>query len=312
VDVAYHPESVSFPYVIDIARHTVQYASTQFLAVPYPWEHATVFHGLYEGGMEYPMIANNCDYHDTIFAQWLTFHEMFHNYTPFMMGFNEKRYPFLDEGITETSTYCFFKDVYHLDEYTASDSTSDIMKVYSDYALNDDAPLYVSYALVSENNWYYYWLLKPVVAYLLFIDMVGREEFIRAFHEFADRWAGKHPTPYDMFYSFNDVLGENFNWFWKAWFFDFGYPDLALEIKGDQLMVKRVGEGSLPLPVKLLVENRDGSTSLITKSMKVWENGEKEIRIKLENKSNIKSIRIDPLSIPDIDKSNNTFVLNSF
>jgi hypothetical protein len=185
------------------------------------------------------------------------------------------------------------------------------MKVYGNYALNDDAPLYSSYALVSENNWYYYWLLKPVVAYLLFIDMVGREEFIRAFHEFADRWAGKHPTPYDMFYTINDVLGENFNWFWKAWFFDFGYPDLALEMKGDQLVVKRVGEGSLPLPVKLIVENKDGSTSLISKSMKVWKNGEKEIKIKLENKNNIKSIRIDPVSIPDIDKSNNTFVLNN-
>jgi aminopeptidase N len=114
-----------------------------------------------------------------------------------------------------------------------------------------------------------------------------------------------------MFYSFNDALGENFNWFWKAWFFDFGYPDLALETKDDQLMVKRVGAGSLPLPVKLIVENRDGSTSIITKSMKVWKNGEKEIRVELENKNNIKSIRIDPVSIPDIDKSNNRLQLKN-
>lgn len=310
VDVAYHPESVSFPYLIDVARSTIQYASENFLALPYPWEHATTFNGEYDGGMEYPMIANNCDTPDTAFARTMTFHEIFHNYTPFMMGFNEKRYPFMDEGITETSTYLYYKDTYQKDFYAINDSTFSIMHAYSNAALDDDAPMYIAYALLSDNNFYYQYYVKPVVAYLLFIDMIGRDEFKRAFHEFANRWRGKHPTPYDMFYTFNDVLGENYNWFWKPWFFDFGYPDLALEMENNLLIVKRVGTGSLPVPVKLKVKYKNGKTITIEKSMNVWKDGRKEIAISLKDWENISVIETDNQSVPDIDKSNNILLLN--
>ena len=42
------------------------------------------------------------------------------------------------------------------------------------------------------------------------------------------RWAGKHPTPYDFFFTFNDISGENLDWFWQPWFFGFQYLDLAI------------------------------------------------------------------------------------
>ena len=28
-----------------------------------------------------------------------------------------------------------------------------------------------------------------------------------------DRWNGKHPAPWDFFYTFNDVSGQDLNWF---------------------------------------------------------------------------------------------------
>jgi len=59
------------------------------------------------GGMEFPMIANNCDDNDTTFMILMTFHEICHNYLSFMMGINEKRYHFMDEGITQFSTIKF-------------------------------------------------------------------------------------------------------------------------------------------------------------------------------------------------------------
>jgi aminopeptidase N len=184
------------------------------------------------------------------------------------------------------------------------------MLIYSDAARDDDAPMYIAYALLSDNNFYYQYAVKPVVAYLLFIDMIGRDEFKRAFQEFANRWVGKHPTPYDMFFTFNDVLGENFNWFWKSWFFDFGYPDLALEVENNSLIVKRVGAGSLPVPVKLKIKYKNGQTITIEKSMNVWKDGKQEIVIPLKDWINIKVIETDNLSVPDIDKSNNIVLLN--
>jgi hypothetical protein len=43
---------------------------------------------------------------------------------------------------------------------------------------------------------------KPALAYLALKDMVGDELFKKSLHGFMDRWHGKHPIPWDMFYSF--------------------------------------------------------------------------------------------------------------
>ena len=310
VDLAYNPQSVSFPYVLDVMKKSVTYASTKFLAIPYPWEHISIFNGLNGGGMEFPMLANNCDDEDIVFARFVTYHEMFHNYTPFMMGFNEKRYPFMDEGITEASSILFLQDEFkEVCGYPMPDCPT-VYRAYEYFAKIQDIPMINAYASISNNNCFYEYYVKPVVAYLIFIDMVGRDEFVKAFREFANRWAWKHPTPWDMFYTFNDVLGENYNWFWKSWFFELGYPDLAVELEKDKIIVKRVGVGSLPLPVKLIVEYKDGSTEKIEKSMKVWKNGDTQISIDVKNSDKIKLVKIDDTNLPDINKSNNKFEVN--
>ena len=305
VDVAYHPRSYLYPSVIHIAKNTIEYASKIYPAIPYPWEHATTFNGHLRGGMEFPMIANNSIFPDSIITQYVTFHEIFHNYTPFMMGFNEKRYPFMDEGFTDYFSCQFLSDVYRTAFPARVPGTKNRMEEYGYFAANDDAPLFNAYSHVNPQNIYYQSYVKPNTAYRLFIDMTGKENFLPAFHEFVKRWRGKHPTPYDFFYTMNDVLGENYNWFWKAWFFDLGYPDLGLELKKNSIIVKRVGAGSLPLPVKLIVEMQDGSIKTIEKSMDIWKDGKKKITIEIEDFGNVKSIRLDTESVPDIDYSNN-------
>jgi len=65
--------------------------------------------------------------------------------------------------------------------------------------------------------------------------------------------SGKHPTPYDFLFTFNEVTGENLNWFWKPWFFESGYPDLAMDkvVTNDseaEITIRKVG--NVPTPVK--------------------------------------------------------------
>jgi hypothetical protein len=308
VDVAYHPDSKIYPIVADIAKKTIEYASHNFPEIEYPYSHATTFNGMVEGGMEFPMIANNSDSMDTTFILLVTFHEIFHNYTPFMMGFNEKRYPFMDEGLTEFITNKFLDEQYGKSIYSEnqdSESAKNIMDDYNFFAGEDDIPMINAYASLNDFNFFYQYYIKPIVAYKLFMETIGEENFKTAFREFVNRWKGKHPTPWDFFYTFNDVLGENYNWFWKAWFFDLGYPDLGLEVNGNTAIVKRVGTGSLPLPVTLTIEYKDGSVKTIKKSMDVWKEGANQIEIELENASEIKEISLDVINVPDIDHSNN-------
>jgi len=207
-----------------------------------------------------------------------------------MMGFNEKRYPFMDEGFTTIFTERFLSDIYH-DIYISEEAgRASLVDDYNFLVLNDDSPMFKAYAQLNMFNTTYQYYVKPPVAFLLFEEMVGEKKFLKGFHEFVKRWRGKHPTPWDLFYTMNDVLGENYNWFWKSWFFDLGYPDLGLELEEDYVVVKRVGAGSLPLPVKLNIEMVDGSTSTIERPMSIWKDGSKEIRIKINKLIKVRSI----------------------
>jgi hypothetical protein len=41
--------------------------------------------------MEYPMMANDESYADTVFSRFVAEHEIAHSYFPFYMGINETR-----------------------------------------------------------------------------------------------------------------------------------------------------------------------------------------------------------------------------
>ena len=315
VDAAYHPESVLYPQVIDIAKNSVKYTSEVFPGIHYPYSHATTFNGMLSGGMEFPMIANNSDVRDTVFLTLMTFHEICHNYFPFLMGINEKRYHFMDEGLTQFFTNRFLWDKHGMDFYTNTRGSVKSIGIYAAYnyfcvTTQDNSSLYNAYAQNDMNNAFYQYLIKPVVPFMLFADMIGEDKFLFALHEFVHRWKGKHPTPFDLFYTMNDVLDENFNWFWNAWFLDFGYPDLGIELQDNQAIIKRMGARALPLPVNLTIEYKDGTSTTISKSMNIWKNGGKQVTIEIENLENVKSISLDDKSVPDINHGNNYIEIN--
>jgi aminopeptidase N len=69
---------------------------------------------------------------------------------------------------------------------------------------------------------------KPALGYLYVKDLLGEELFTKALHTYIRNWHGKHPMPFDFFNSMNTGAGQNLNWFWQRWFFEDGYPDLAM------------------------------------------------------------------------------------
>lgn len=315
VDVAYHPGSEFYPKVIDIARNTVKYTSEVFPGIPYPYPHSTTFNGMWGGGMEFPMIANNCDERDTLFKTLMTFHEICHNYHPFMTGINEKRYHFMDEGLTQFCTILWLWDEYRIDFYNntvGSAKATGIFEAYNQLCVStqDNTSLYNAYTQSDFNNGFYQYVVKPVVPLILFTEMVGEDRFLSAYQEFFRRWEGKHPTPFDLFYTMNDALDENFNWFWNAWYMDFGYPDLGIELREIEIIVRRMGARALPLPVNLTIDYQDGTSATIHKPMNIWKDGVRQFAIQIEHTKAVKSVSLDTENVPDIDHSNNYIEIN--
>ncbi len=89
-----------YHHVAQYARHSLDWLSHNWPGIPYPYEKTTVFQGY--AGMEYPMMANDETYSDTLFSRFVAEHEIAHTYMPFYMGINETRYGFMDEGWATT------------------------------------------------------------------------------------------------------------------------------------------------------------------------------------------------------------------
>ncbi len=94
-------------------KASIEIYSTNFFE--YPWNVAVSSAGI-TGGMEYPgMIFNN--YKETKARLWfLISHEIGHNWYPMIVGSNERRYMWLDEGLNTYINY-IANDIFNEGEY---------------------------------------------------------------------------------------------------------------------------------------------------------------------------------------------------
>jgi hypothetical protein len=304
VDAAYRQNSEDFYEVAEIGRQSIQFLSTKMPAYPFPYPKMTVFNG--SGGMEFPMIVNDGTTTTRPRTIGLTSHEIAHTYFPFFMGTNEKKYAWMDEGWAVMLNFDFQNQMTE-----GRNQVSRELRTYARIAGKDtDLPMMIPSIYMRGRTYRNAAYSRPAIAYHLLRDLMGDEKFIKALHLYIDRWNGKHPIPYDFFYTFNQVNGENLNWFWKPWFFERGHADLAIkDVNSEETMSNVVIEkrGLLPVPISLKVVYADSTEDVITHSAEVWKNGIREFPVSINNNKDIISIELGNNYIPDIDKNNNVY-----
>ena len=71
---------------------------------------------------------------------------------------------------------------------------------------------------------------KPGMVLLALRDnVVGRSTFDRAFREYTQRWAFKHPSPADFFRTVENVSGMDLGWFWRSFFYTTDVLDIGID-----------------------------------------------------------------------------------
>jgi hypothetical protein len=306
IQAAYKVQSNDFYNVADISKQAIDFFSFEIPAVPYPYPSLTVFNG--SGGMEFPMMINDGSASTFAGTVGVTSHEIAHSYFPFYMGTNERKYAFMDEGWAVMLPYDFQERMAE-----GNDPRRRQMLAYQRYAGTErDVPLIVPSTNLIGATYRQYAYARPGAAYENLRNMLGDELFLKGLHTFMDRWNGKHPIPYDMFYSFNDGTGEDLNWYWKAWFFYFGYPDLSITrvvIDRNVLRVTVKKEGNIPIPVKLTFIYSDNTESTLIRSASVWSGGRDEIIITEKTTKTIEKIKLGDAHIPDVNYKRNTYII---
>ncbi len=311
VQAVYPVNSPDFHEVTEISKNLITYFSNEMPGVTFPFTTFVAFNnGRSGGGMEFPMMINDGSPSILENTISLTAHEIAHQYFPFYVGTNEKKYAFMDEGWAVMLIFKYMENLTGINsrlisnvgnyEYLAG-TEDDISPMITSLSQN-----YISY----RNSAYD----RPSIAYEILRNMLGDEIFLEALREYISRWNGKHPSPYDFFFTFNDVSGQNLNWFWKKWFFESGYPDLSIEKVNRisdgkiEIVIKKIG--NVPTPVKLKVVYENGLSDDYYFTANIWSEGNDIFLTEINLTDALKEIELGDITIPDSNRDNNLFLVH--
>ncbi len=294
VQAAYRPQSLDFKRVCRAAADALSLMSRWLPGYPYPYPVMTVFNG--SGGMEFPMMCNNGSTHPTS-PVGLTVHETAHTYFPFLMGINEQDYAWMDEG------WASFLDVLVTDSLEGRSTGR--LRNYPDVAGTDaDVPPMVPSRHLTNPAYRIAAYNRPQAAYFALYQLLGYERFHRCMTTYIERWKGKHPQPFDFFFTWNEAAEENLNWFWKPWFFEWGYPDLAVAgVSKKGVIIENVG--TMPQTISGTVLFEDGSEQAFWYSAAAWKSGNRTFVVPLNKRLRVKQVRLEHPQVADADATNN-------
>lgn len=281
------------------------------LFVPYPWSIMTVVdpppEAMGAGGMEYPTLvttgADNVLMRPGIrVPEFVTVHEIGHNWFQGILASNEAREAWLDEGVNEWADALVMAALYG-EKQSAIDwggwKAEDLRlrrAIEPDLgglpsAIATTAATFPDSAAYASATY-----TKTAVALRTLARVIDRdgERFAAAMRQYVETWAFKHPTGADLFASLEASLGEDLDWFVQPAFqhpggVDFGVrtadcrrnrpargvfgegsarrtevADRGPDTGGYQCRVVIENRGTIPVPVTIEVRYQDGTSERFT------------------------------------------------
>lgn len=247
----------------EYSRHTIEYMSE--MVYPYPWPHMTACEGIIGGGMEFPMM--------TIIGgrrpAGTIAHELIHMWFPMIVGSNEKRYAWQDEGFTSFwTTLCrddFSKRTIGpqrsvLGYGNAVRRGGDVVCMRHGDTYGTDSFGFASYS-------------KPEAILHQLRGMLGDDTFFGAFRRYTRDWAFKHPAPYDFFRTFADHAGQDLEPYFRTWMFEAWELDHAIggvAAQNDKTVVTIEDKGRAMHPCVVQVTFANGETARAEVGVDHW------------------------------------------
>jgi hypothetical protein len=288
----------------EYTKGSVENYSKRWYEYPYP---VAVNVASNVGGMEYPGIVfcGASATNESLFG--VTDHEFGHTWFPMIVGSNERRYGWMDEGFNSFIN-TLSDDDFNNGEYNVP-TTSGEEASFSMFRLNSEKVFSTPDALIERNigmALYY----KPAFALeMLRSHILGEDRFDFAFRTYIARWAFKHPTPWDFFRTMEDVSGEDLAWFWKAWFINnYKFDQAIVSVVNDTekgAMVTIANMEQMAMPVLITYETKYGKKGSMKLPVEIWNNTI-DFSFRIPVKEELKTVYIDELKqMPDINFANN-------
>jgi Peptidase family M1 domain len=302
----YRPSAVdTWKDAAKMSRYSILDYSTRWFRYLYPQISAV------EGpvsGMEYPMMAMEAKGDDGPDLYNVITHEIGHMWFPMMVGSDERRYAWMDEGFNT------FMNTFSEEDYWKRDDTQ-IRRGEARFVTTlDQTP--TAQPIMTPANRYRndqnlgsLAYVKPSIMLLALRNKVlGPEVFDTAFREYTRRWALKHPQPADFFRTIDQVSGRDLSWFWRGFFFTTAALDQSVETvhqapdSGAEVVIRSLG--SAVMPVELRIGYADGTDSLVKLPVEIWYGGNRYL-YRYNPGKQIVTARVNPDgAFPDVVPAN--------
>jgi hypothetical protein len=224
-------------------KNTLDVYSSRTIDYLYPTAYSINWVG---GGMEYPMVSFNggrpakdgsISERTRVRMVYIIVHEVGHNYFPMIVNSDERQWTWMDEGLNS-----FLEKETMRERYPHLNYNENTPKAIVNFMKGDKSIMRPVMASSDNqgasfgNNGY----SKPAAALTVLRETVmGPDLFDKAFKEYAQRWAFKHPKPADFFRTMEDASGVDLDWFWRGWFYSTDHVDVTLdEVKWYRLKVE--------------------------------------------------------------------------
>ncbi|NIM50912.1 MAG: M1 family peptidase [Gemmatimonadales bacterium] len=310
-DAIYRETAPRWQHAWRYVQHSIDFLS-RWTSYSYPWPHMTAVEGadIIGGGMEFPMMTIMGDYSQSSDTglYGVTAHELAHMWVPMIVGTDERRRSWMDEGTTSFNGSQAMKEFYPGRNWDIGNRggylqvaraglEGEIMR-WSDFHYAGPAYGIASYA-------------KPATLLATLRGLLGEETFVQAFRKYIGNWAFKHPKPWDFFNTFNSVSGQNLDWFWRAWYYetwtlDHAVAEVTVGNGGTRIVVE--DRGLAPMPARLTITLANGDILFREVPVDVWLSGSWTAEVVVRTDSPVVRVVIDADSVfPDVDRENNVW-----
>lgn len=287
---------------------------------PYPYKKITLvdppLNALASGGMEYPTLITTATIGylpDALHEpEAITIHEFGHQYWYGLVGTDECREAWLDEGVNTFFSGEIIDSYYKgqgslFDSFFLSVNSSEINRYAYTKTLPLDAPQLESWNFLNYNQYAVNVYRKPAVLLQSLQNLVGKERMTQFFKYYFGKFKFKHPTANDFIETFNNFMNDDYSWAFDLYIRGEGGLNHAVHEISSQLISEKPQkyrnsvtfirtEGYFPVDLQINLKNG--------KEIKAfWQEQEKWKRITFDDSSPIRDAVIDPYFKVLLDKN---------
>ena len=257
IHVLYQPGDTAWDEGVVVRRTENALRWLQEMFGPYPWPQLTNVHRIEGGGTEFPMLVM-----DGSESEGLIVHEATHQYLHGILGNNEWREGWLDEGFTSFITSWYFEEQGAEDVWTRSlERAAELERAGQTQPISTPGHEFADFATYGAMTY-----AKPSLVFRMLRETVGEDTMREILRTYFERYKLGHVDEQDFRRVVNEVTGENYDWFFDQWLhttdkLDYGIASARTErLPGGEwqtrVEVVRTGDAWMPVTLQVGDETR--------------------------------------------------------